>query len=346
MTKLYSHKTLLIVLPILSLVFLTFTPLQTAGAWDDPLRPETLQKALSEAHNLFKNNNEGKNADYIPYLAKVDPRLFGLTLVLVDGTTYEAGDSRFPFAIESISKIFTLCRVLQDQGAEAVRDKIGVDATGLPFNSVMAVELNKARSVNPFVNAGAMAAVSMVEGRDSDDRWKNIIETMNLFAGRELKVNEDVYRSESETNTHNMAIAVLLKSYGRFYGDPVEVLDLYTRQCSVSITARDLAVMGATLANGGINPITGLRALDERHVPKVLAVMSVNGLYENTGEWLYDTGLPAKSGVGGGVLAVVPGECAIAAFSPPLDEYGSSVRGRKAIKFLSERLGANIFLGR
>jgi glutaminase len=305
--------------------------------------PDEFRGALNDAYEKYRNVTTGKNADYIPYLAKVNPRLYGIAIAAVDGNIYEVGDSEYSFAIESISKVFTLCRIMEDWGPRVIEDKIGVNATGLPFNSVMAIELQKARTVNPFVNAGAMAAVSLVKGETSDIKWGNIIGTMNAFAGHPLSVNEDVYRSESETNSHNRAIAILLKSYGRFYDDPAETLDLYTRQCSVAVSARNLAVMGATLANGGVNPVTGTQVMDEEHVSKVLALMMTNGLYENSGAWVYRTGLPGKSGVGGGIMAVVPGKYAIAVFSPPLDEAGNSVRGQLAAEYLSRRLGANLF---
>ncbi|MBC8391320.1 MAG: glutaminase A [Deltaproteobacteria bacterium] len=305
--------------------------------------PGEFRSVLNDAYEKYKDVTGGKNADYIPYLAKVDPNLFGIAIVTINGDVYEIGDSKFSFAIESISKVFTLCRVIQDLGARAVEDKIGLNATGLPFNSVMAVESHKGRTVNPFVNAGAMATVSLVKGDTADVRWNKIMGTMNGFSGCSLPVNEDVYRSESKTNTHNHAIALLLKSYGRFYNDPVETLDLYTRQCSVAVTARNLAVMGATLANGGSNPVTRKRVMDKRYVPKILALMMTNGLYEASGEWIYRTGLPGKSGVGGGILAIVPGKFAIAAFSPPLDEAGNSVRSWKAIEYVAERMKANLF---
>jgi len=304
---------------------------------------EEFRNVLNDAYLKFRDTTGGKNADYIPYLAKVDPNLFGIVIVTIYGDVYEVGDSNHPFAIESISKVFTLCRVIQDLGARAVEDKIGLNATGFPFNSVIAVESHKGRTVNPFVNAGAMATVSLVKGNNADIRWSKIIGTMNSFAGCSLPVNEDVYRSESKTNIHNHAIALLLKSYGRFYNDPVETLDLYTRQCSVAVTARNLAVMGATLATGGTNPVTKKRVLDEKYVPKIMALMMTNGLYEASGEWTYRTGLPGKSGVGGGILAIVPGKFAIAAFSPPLDEAGNSVRSWKAIEYVAERLKANLF---
>lgn len=304
--------------------------------------PGEFRSVLKGVYEKYKDTTGGKNADYIPYLAKVDPGLFGIVVATVDGDVYEIGDSNFPFAIESISKVFTLCRVIQDLGVRAIEERIGVNATGLPFNAVMAIELHEGRTVNPFVNAGAMATVSLVKGKTADARWNKIIGTMNSFAGRSLAVNEDVYRSETKTNIHNQAIVMLLKSYGRFYNDPVETLDLYTRQCSVAVTARDLAVMGATLANGGTNPITGKGVIDKRYVPKILAVMMTNGLYEASGEWVYRTGLPGKSGVGGGILAIIPGKFAIATFSPPLDEAGNSVRGQRAIEYMSETLRANL----
>jgi len=305
--------------------------------------PGEFRNVLKGAYEKYKDITEGENADYIPYLAKVDPGLYGIVIVTVDGDMYEIGDSKHPFAIESISKVFTLCRVIQDMGTRAIEEKVGVNATGLPFNSVMAIELHEDRAVNPFVNAGAMVMVSLVGGDTADVRWNKIIGTMNSFAGHSLPVNEDVYRSESKTNIHNHAIALLLKSYGRFYNDPAETLDLYTRQCSVAVSARDLAVMGATLASGGINPVTGKRVIDGKHVPKVLALMMTNGLYETSGEWAYRTGMPGKSGVGGGILAIVPGKFAVATFSPPLDEAGNSVRGQKAIEYISETLRVNLF---
>ena len=305
--------------------------------------PEEFKGALEEAYRTYKNTTEGKNADYIPYLAQVDSSLFGLAIVTVHGDIYSVGDAGFHFAIESISKVFTLCQVMQEAGPQWVVDKVGVNATGLPFNSVMAIELLESRTGNPFVNAGAMATVSLVRGETAAKKWDAIIGAMNRFAGRSLTVNEDVYQSELKTNTHNYAIAKLLESYGRFYADPAETLDIYTRQCSVAVTAKDLAVMGATLANDGQNPLTGEQVVDAAHVPGVLALMVTNGLYDASGKWAFRTGLPAKSGVGGGIMAVVPGKFALAAFSPPLDATGNSVRAQLALEFLSRRLGANVF---
>jgi glutaminase len=298
---------------------------------------------LQDAYRTFKDFDEGSNADYIPTLREGDPKLYGIAIATAGGNIYTVGDTDYAFAIESIAKVFTLCHVMQERGSDTVEEKLGVNPTGLPFNSLLALDLHPQRTVNPLVNAGAIATVSLVRGHDDADRWHKIIETMSRFAGRTLAVNDAVYRSESETNLRNRAITQLLKSYGKLYGDPSWSLDLYTRQSSVAVTARDLAVMGATLASGGVNPITLERVLDENHVSKVLAVMLMNGLYETSGDWAFRVGLPAKSGVGGGILAVVPGRFAIATFSPPLDKAGNSVRGQKAIAYIAEVLDVNVF---
>jgi glutaminase len=301
--------------------------------------------ALSSAHSQFRNVKEGKNADYIPVLAEVDPNLYGIALVTAEGAVYEVGNSRDEFSIQSVSKVFTLARLLQTLGPDAVQERIGVNATGMPFNSIVAIEMHAEEhpAVNPFVNAGAIASVDALPAQDADAKWSEILGTYGRFAGRELSVNQEVYRSESETNTRNRAIATLLQAYGVLRNDPAVALDLYTRQCSVSVNARDLAVMGATLANGGVNPVTRERVVSEAVVPRVLAVMATAGLYETTGAWMFQVGAPAKSGVGGGIVAVVPGQFAIGTFSPPLDEAGNSVRGQRAINHIVERLNANVF---
>ncbi len=304
---------------------------------------DSLQKAVNATIASFSGVKDGKNADYIPALAQVPSRLFGLAVVLADGTVIEAGDSRQEFAIESISKVFTLARVLDQIGPAALRQKIGADPTGEPFNSVMAIELHKGKPQNPFVNAGAIATTSLVAAKSKDDRWAQIISTYGDFAGRPLTVNEVIYKSEADTNQHNRGIAWLLQSYGYMYSDPMEATDVYTRQCSVNITAADLATMGATLANGGVNPRTGKQVVQSSNVPKILAEMCMSGLYDSTGDWMYKVGLPGKSGVGGGILAVVPGKLAIGAYSPPLDEFGNSVRGQLAAQALSEQFGLNLF---
>jgi len=312
---------------------------------DEAMPTETeIQQALQKAHQQFRGTKEGKNADYIPYLATVNPNLFGLALVTVEGKVYTVGDATSTFPIESLSKPFTLARLMEEVGAKRVEDKIGVDATGQPFNSIVAIEMNEDhRAGNPLVNAGAITSVSMIPAASSEDRWKKISDNFNDFAGADLPVNDEVYKSETATNTRNQSITALLDSY-KVLGSPREqALDLYTRQCSVSVTATQLATMGATLANGGINPITGKKVISPDTARRTLALMATNGLYENTGEWLYQAGVPAKSGVGGGIVAVVPGRYAIAAFSPPLDKAGNSVRSQRAISQVVNSLGDNLY---
>ncbi|MCY1079430.1 glutaminase A [Archangium lansingense] len=307
--------------------------------------PEEFTRVLQEAYLRYKDLNEGKNADYIPALAKVDPSLFGIAIVTVKGDVYEVGQSQHPFAIESISKLFVLSRVMNQLGADELEKRVGVEPSGMPFNSVLAVELIPNHTANPFVNAGAMATTGLVRGGTQDERWAEILGTMEAFANRSLPVDQEVYRSESETNSHNKGIAQLLLSYGRMQGDVLGAVDLYTRQCSVSISARDLAVMGATLANEGVNPLSSKRVVARENIPHILAVMMMNGLYDASGGWAFRVGLPGKSGVGGGLVAVVPNRYAIAAFSPPLDAYGNSVRGQRAIEYIASTLGANVFIG-
>jgi len=309
------------------------------GAQAEALGPA--QTAVDAAYAKFRTLEEGKNADYIPALAKVDSKLFGIALVTVDGKVVKKGDVTSPFSIQSISKVFALASALQTSGDEAVLEKIGVDATGQVFNSIVAIEQMKGKEMNPFVNPGAIATTSLVEGKTPEEKWARIIGIHEAFAGRKLEVDQEVYRSESETNERNRAIAVLMHAYGRLYFDPIVTTDLYTRQCSISVTASDLAVMAATLANGGKNPITGKQVIDQEHVKRILAVMATAGLYDDSGIWLYRVGLPAKSGVGGGIIAVAPGRFGIAVFSPPLDAAGNSVRAQKAIQDVSAALRAN-----
>ena len=302
----------------------------------------TVTQAPEEALKRFASNHHGKNASYIPYLASVPSQLFGISIMFCDGTHAEVGDTDYEFAIESISKVFTLAHVLDEYSPQTLRSKIGCDPTGEPFNSVVALELHKGRPLTPFVNAGAMATVSLIKAENPQVRWEKIQATYNAFAGRELSVNEEVYKSEAASNQHNRGIAWLLQSYGYMYADPMEVCAVYTRQCSVSITCQDLVTMGVTLANGGVNPLTGKRVLEAKNVAPILSEMTLNGLYDTTGDWYYKVGLPGKSGVGGGILAVVPGVCAIAAFAPPLDVAGNSVRGQLAAEYLSRTLNLSL----
>jgi glutaminase len=306
--------------------------------------PAAADKALTAAYNKYKGLKEGKNADYIPALAKVDSKLFGIALVTVDGKVHTAGDVSTEVSIQSISKALVMARVIQDQGEAAIKESVGVDATGQDFGSIAAVEQHKGKEMNAMVNPGAITVTSMVKGNDAEQVWNNIIGTLNDFAGRSLTINQEVYRSESETNQRNQAIAALMKAYELLQGDPKQATDLYTRQCSVNVNAKDLAVMAATLANGGRNPMTRKQVIDTKHVPSVLAVMATAGLYDDSGKWLFATGLPAKSGVGGGIMAVSPGRFGIAVISPPLDPAGNSVRAMKAIEDISSTLAANPFL--
>ena len=296
---------------------------------------------IKAAYEKYKDLEEGANADYIPALAKVDPNLFGIALITVDGKVYTVGDVSTEVSIQSISKVFTMARVMEESGTQAIAENMGVDSTGQVFNSIVAIEQYQGQEMNPLVNPGAIAATSMVKGANADKVWENIIGTYDAFAGRTLKVMEDIYQSEADTNQRNQAIAMLMYAYGRIDETPIEATDIYTRQCSVGVNARDLATMAATLANGGKNPVTGKHVVSSDIIPEVLAVMATAGLYDDSGQWLYETGLPAKSGVGGGILAVSPGKFGIAAISPPLDPAGNSIRAQKAIADISNTLGGN-----
>lgn len=305
---------------------------------------QQLQQLVNEAHAKFKGVKDGKNADYIPILATVPSELFGVVVALRDGTTFKAGDVDFAFAIESVSKPFTAALLMQQYGGpQAISEKIGVEPTGLPFNSKLAIEILKARSVNPLVNAGAIAAVSMVKAKNEQARWRLVLDNMSDFAGERLKLMDKVFQSEYTTAWGNRGIANNLYNYQRLYSDPEEALRVYTKQCSVGVTTQQLAIMGATLANGGVNPKSGKRLLDGRHVPELLAIMLTAGFYDESGYWSMWTGLPSKTGVGGGIVSVVPGRMAIAAFSPRLNAAGNSVRAQKAIHYIAGRLGVGIF---
>jgi glutaminase len=305
---------------------------------------EAIHAALKKAYDANKLVTEGKNADYIPALAAVNPNLFGIALISSDGRMYEIGDTKTKFSIQSVSKIFTLARVMADTSPELVAKQIGVDATGGPFNSIIAIETNKTHHAgNPLVNAGAITTVSYIAGPTPEARWAIISGNMSEFAGRALQVDAEIYRSESETNTRNRSISYLLKAYDVLRGNPDEALDLYTRQCSIATDARDLALMGATLANGGTNPVSHKQVVAPAIAERVMAMMLTYGLYEHSGRWSFDVGVPAKSGVGGAILAVVPGKYAVAAFSPPLDEAGNSVRAQRAISQIIKELGDSVF---
>ena len=304
---------------------------------------QAIRAAVAAAHAQHGADPGGANASYIPYLASVPAHLAGLAVVTVDGQVFEAGDARYEFAIESISKVCTLAAALEQVGPDVVREKIGAEPTGLPFNSVMALELHGGKPLSPLVNAGAMATASLLRAQDVEDRWRQILSMQSRLAGRALALSDEVNRSEQTTNVHNRAIAWLLYSAGTMYCEPMQACDVYTRQCSTLITAVDLATMGATLAAGGVNPVTRERVLAAANVPPILAEMTMEGLYDSSGDWAYTVGLPGKSGVGGGLVAVMPGWGAIAGFSPPLDEVGNSVRAQAMVAQVARALGLNLY---
>ena len=304
---------------------------------------EQLQAAVDAAHRRFKDLSDGVNANYIPILEEVPSDLFAVVIATRDGTLYSAGDADYRYSIQSVSKPFTAALLMAQQGPDAVLKKIGVEATGLPFNSKLAIELHDARSANPLVNAGAIAAVSLVTADTEQQRWALIHDNMQGFAGASLPVLDAVYKSEYDTAWSNRAIANLLYNYGRLYSDPEAALRIYTRQCSIGINTRELAIMGATLANAGVNPLTGRRMLPAQHLPELLAIMATAGFYDESGAWMYNTGLPSKTGVGGGIVSVVPGTLAIAAFSPRLNQAGNSIRAQRAIRHIAGALGVGLF---
>lgn len=302
-----------------------------------------VQSLVDEAHDRFQSVREGKVADYIPALAAVPADRFGLCVVSAGGEVYAAGDTSYEFSIQSVSKPFVFALICQAIGEAEARSKLGVNSTGLPFNSVIAIERIQEGTSNPMVNAGAIAATSLAPGATAAEKWQFIQTGLSRFAGRNLTLNAAVYQSEAATNQRNQGIAQLLNAYDRIFFDPLEATDIYTKQCALNVTAKDLAVMAATLANGGVNPITQESLIDPIHCQHVLAVMVTAGLYENSGDWLYETGLPGKSGVSGGMLTVAPGKGGLGTFAPPLDEAGNSIKGQLVTQFLSQQLGLNLF---
>ena len=303
-----------------------------------------LKEALEQAYAKFRADDSGKNADYIPYLASVPSTLFGIAATLPDGQTLTVGDCDYSFGIESVSKVPTALLAMHQHSAEEVLDKIGADATGLPFNSIMAILLENDHPSTPLVNAGAISACSMVLPKgNAEGKWNAIRNFIEELCGSKVEVIDELYHSESATNFNNRSIAWLLRNYERIYDDPDMSLDLYTRQCSLGVTARQLAVMAATIACSGVNPVTRREVFNPDLTPRITSMMATVGFYERTGDWLFSTGLPAKSGVGGGIMAVVPGVIGIAAFAPPLDSAGNSAKAQKALGYLSCQLGLNIF---
>ncbi|MET3423449.1 glutaminase [Actinoplanes tereljensis] len=315
-------------------------PFVSTGALPEP---DLVRRAVDEAYDLFKGVDTGRPSTTYPALADVPAHLFGLCAAGVSGLRYEAGDADHGFAMMSVAKPFVFALVCEALGAGLLRERLGVNATGLPFNSLAAVERGPGGRTNPMVNSGAIGTVSLAPGADVEQKWAFVRAGLSRFAGRELLLDEEIFPSVAATNHRNRALANLLATYGELGCDPADAVDLYTRQSCLRVTATDLASMGAVLANGGVHPRTGERLVAAPVCHYTLAVMATAGLYETSGDWLYDVGVPGKSGIGGGIVVVSPGKGALAAFSPPLDEYGNSVRGQLAAGHLSQRLGLTLF---
>ena len=306
-------------------------------------RYNLVKSAVDEAYARYRSDTSGKNADYIPYLAQVDSKLFGIAVATADNQVYSVGDVNYSFSIQSISKVFSLALAMEELGADTVFQKIGSEATGRPFNSVNAVVDMPTHTGNPLVNAGAIATVSLIPAKTADEKWNKILDFYSKAAGDKLTLLNDVYKSEAATNQGNQALAALLRKYDRIYADPPQSVDVYTKQCSVGVNAKQLAMMGATLANNGVNPATGQRLIKAENIPHILSAMMTAGLYDSSGGWSWNVGLPAKSGVGGGLVAIVPGKGAIAVFAPPLDEAGNSVKAQKVIAYVAQKLDYDLF---
>ena len=306
--------------------------------------PDLVTALVAEAHERFKSNTEGANSQVYPAMARVPSDLFGICVVGTNGNVHAAGDADYEFTIMSVSKPFIFALVGQALGVEEVRQKVGVNATGRAFNSLEGIERGPGGQTNPMVNSGAIATTSLVPGNTFEAKWKFVHEGLSRFAGRTLPLNEEVYVSATETNFRNQSIARMLQSFGRIYDEPAQAVDLYTKQCALNVSARDLAVMGATLADGGVNPLTKERVVDASVCHYALAVMATAGLYETSGDWLFDIGLPGKSGIGGGIVTVSPGKGGLGTFAAPLDSAGNSVKGQLVAKFLSQKLGMDLFV--
>ena len=329
------------------MIVMTFTvaPFSALSQKTSPVAPNKAQveAVVKEAYELFKNDTGGKNADYIPYLAQVDSKMFGIAVVSVDNQVVTTGEIKYSFSIQSISKVFSQALAMQELGAAKVLEKVGNEPTGRAFNSVFAVADMPTHTGNPYVNAGAISTVSLISGKTADEKWNKILDFYSRAAGEKLVLIDEVYKSEAATNTGNKALSMLLAKYDRIYADPFESVDVYTKQCSVGVNVVQLARMGATLANNGKNPATGEQVISPENVPHILSTMIMAGLYDGSGGWAWHVGLPAKSGVGGGIVAIVPGKGAIAVFAPPLDEAGNSVKAQKVIQYVANKLDFNLF---
>ncbi|WP_119269318.1 glutaminase A [Taklimakanibacter deserti] len=307
-------------------------------------QPDHVARLVTEAHERFASVTLGQTSQVYPALARVPANLFGICVAGVDGRVFAVGDAEHEFTIMSVSKPFIFAQVCNVIGATGARERLGVNATGYAFNSLAGIERNSDGRTNPMVNAGAIATTSLVPGANEEAKWRFILEGLSRFAGRELALNDEVYASASETNFRNRSIAWMLESLGRLYCDPAEATDLYTRQCSLNVSAKDLAIMGATLACGGFNPLTREQVVNPDVCHYALAVMLTAGLYETSGDWLYEIGLPGKSGIGGGIVTVSPGKGGLGTFAPLLDEAGNSVKGQLVAQFLSQRLGLDLLM--
>lgn len=305
---------------------------------------DAVQQAVDAAYTAAARNHDGALSDVYPAMERVDSDQFGVSLVGTSGAVYELGDTDVPFTIMSVSKPFVFALVCDALGPEVVRDMVGVNSTGLPFNSLTAIEQSADGRTNPMVNPGAIATTSLVPGASTEARWEVIRSGLSRFAGRDLILNDEILQSATETNFRNRGMVNMLAGLGRVSGDPLKALDLYTRQCSLDVTARDLAVMGATLADGGVNPLTGEQVVSPMVCHYTLAVMMTAGLYETSGDWLFDIGLPGKSGIGGGIVTVSPGKGGLGTFAPLLDVAGNSVKGQLVARHLSRELGMDLFV--
>ena len=339
--KTLQAKLLVAVLVVITTVGV---PLSSLGQKVSPVAPRRaeVEAVVKEAYDKFKSDTGGKNADYIPYLAQVDSKLFGIAIVSTDNQVVTMGDIKYSFSIQSISKVYSQALAMQEVGADKFFEKVGSEPTGRAFNSVFAVADMPTHTGHAYVNAGAIATVSLLSG-DANSKWNKILDFYSRAAGEKLSLIDEVYKSEAATNDGNKALSMLLKKYDRIYSDPFESVDVYTKQCSVGVNVEQLARMGATLANNGKNPKTGEQVIKAEYVPYILSTMTMAGLYDGSGGWAWHVGLPAKSGVGGGIVAVVPGKGAIAVFAPPLDEAGNSVKAQKVIEYVAGKLDFNLF---
>jgi glutaminase len=319
--------------------------LSALGQKASPVAPTKAQveAVVREAYEKFRSDTSGKNADYIPFLAQVDSKMFGVAVVSTDNQVFSIGEVNYAFSIQSISKVYTLALAMEELGADRVFERIGSEPTGRAFNSVQAVVEMPTHTANPLVNAGAIATTSLISGKDANEKWNKILNFYSRAAGEKLTLIDEVYKSEAATNAGNKALSMLLAKFERIYADPFESVDIYTKQCSVGVNVVQLARMGATLANNGRNPVTGEQVIKPESVPYILSAMTMAGLYDGSGGWAWKVGLPAKSGVGGGIVAIVPGKGAIAVFSPRLDEAGNSVKAQRVIEYVANKLDFNVF---